>query len=281
MRNRMRLFAGLTPVIFLSSAAIADTLEEVEKKIVEKMNALTGFECHSISKQDMTSPARMKGEQDSTIKAMKKDGKWHTRIESKSKMTMDAGGQQQNMDGSMLMINDDKFTYMFSENNGQKSCMKSANAGSQFILDESMWKSMHENFNIKLLPDDSVDGRSCWVIEMSPKQTTPGMTNMITWYDKDHGFGIKSIGKDETGKTVMESITKDIKVNQTYPADAFVFNCPDGVQMMDMTQMGQTPAETTEAQPAADETKAEKTQEPAKEEPKKEEKKKLKLPKIP
>ncbi len=106
------------------------------------------------------------------------------------------------------------------------------------------------------------------------------------YFEKATGMMVKMVGKDSAGKVMMETLTTDLKVNSSISADRFVFNAPEGVQVIDMTQQ-----QDYNAQPTSQESKA--SAEPSGEKPKekpvqaeekkaeKKKEKKSKWPKLP
>jgi hypothetical protein len=97
------------------------------------------------------------------------------------------------------------------------------------------------------------------------------MARIVNYFDKKTGIGLKTVSFDEKDKAVMTSVTTDVKINADIKDDRFVFKAPEGVQVVDMSNMG----EQQEQEPApSKEDKA--TADAANEEPKPEEKKKKK-----
>lgn len=279
----MRGFTRLTVVataLVGSAWAAADTLESVEKAITDKVAKLNSYSMKNTFKQDMeTAEYSNKAEGHSTLEAQKSGEVWLFRMEGTQKMTMKMGGQETKNDGTSLMVCDGKFNWFLSENNGQKMCMKSKADKMTNIITKEYFDEMRKTHDVKLGADESVDGKSCWTIEFSAKEPTPGGPNvMIMNFDKDTGLNLKMVGKDDKGKVIMTSSTTDVKVNPSIAADRFTFKVPEGVQVQDMTQMGDSAGAGDSGAAKAEEPKKE---EPKKEEPKEEPKKEDKKPKLP
>ncbi len=278
MRGSIRMTVVMSALCWAGWAA-ADTLESVEKSITDKVGKLNSYSMKNTFKQDMeTADYSNKAEGNSTLEAQKSGETWLFRMEGTQKMTMKMGGQETKNDGTSLMVCDGKFNWFLTENNGQKMCMKSKAEKMSNIITKEYFDEMRKTHNLKLLADESVDGKSCWSIEFSAKEPTPGGPNtMIMNFDKDTGLNLKMVGKDDKGKVIMTSTTTDVKINASIPADRFAFKVPDGVQVQDMTQMGDAGA-SGDSGAKAEEKKAE---EPPKQEPKEEPKKEDRKPKLP
>ena len=268
MRFTKSWMCGALAAGLLACTAAADTLESVEKAIIEKVAQHKSYQFKSAVTQNMDMPEmKIESQTQGTFEFLKKGDKWLYRSEAKTKSTTVAQGHEQKSDNTVLMICDGEYMYTLSESDGQKSAMKSRMGAEQFTMltDKAYFDSLRKDWDLKLLPDETVDGKATWAIEATFKQakTAPAgtMITMITYFDKENGLGIKMIGKDTAGKTVMTSTTTDIKINPTLNADRFVFKAPAGVQIIDVSQQT-SPAEET-AEHAAHEQKAEESKKPA------------------
>lgn len=272
----------LVPAILAASAG-AETMDDVIKAISDKAAACKSFSCKTKTEQDIQSPdMKYVATSEMTLEAARKDGKWQYRTEGWSKSTTTMSGTETKQDTKLLMVQDGQFSWMLNDTNGQKNCMKMAASNEMSpITDTKTWEETKKMFDYKLIGDEAVDGKACWVVEATTKDksTAANMATTRTWYDKSNGVGLKSISKDDKGKVTSTSITTDVKIDPSIAADRFTFKAPDGVTVNDMTQQGQQPAEQPAAEPKKEEPKKE---EPKAEEPKKkEEKGKIKLPKLP
>jgi outer membrane lipoprotein-sorting protein len=275
MKRLVACGLGVAVVLLSSGAVLADTLETVEKTIVEKAANTQSQQARITTMQRMQTPQMSYDSQgETTYEFLKKGDKWLSRTESKTTSSSSVAGKEHKQNTTMLVIDDGEFVWTLSEMDGQKSVMKSRSEANRALLtDKAYFDNLRKDFELKLLPDETVDGRATWPIQATPRQpAAEGMIAMLlNYFDKETGVCIKTVGKDSSGKEVMTSVTKDIKVNPTLAADRFVFKVPEGVAVMDMTQ----------DQPG--QPQAQKPTEP-KDEPKKEDKPKkppVKLPKLP
>ena len=231
MRIRIRLATLVLSLLAVSSSAIAaDTLESVEKKITEQWSKLKSLSAKTTMDMNMQGMS-MKSE--GTIEYMTRDGKELFRMDMTMKQSM--GGQE--MDGSMYTIADGQFVYAVTEMMGQKMAMKQKpDAFQGAVGGKQMFEDMRKNNELKLLPDEKVDGQGTFVIEAKPKPTGPKpYSHSKMFFAKDTGIMVKMVGVGADGQEVMTMKVSDVKRDAKIDADRFVFKAPDGVQVMDMT----------------------------------------------
>ena len=285
MIRRIGLTIATAVLGFCAVPTWADTLESVQKAIIEKSAACKSYQGKTKTTQSMQTPdMKYDSQGDMTFEYMKKGDKWLCRAEGQTKATTVVQGNEQKNDSTMLMICDGEFMYTLSDSNGQKTAMKTRLPEQFAILaDKAYFDTLSKSYDLKLLADETVDGKSTWVIEATPKEAPPAGTaaTLLNYFEKEHGQSIKTLGKDSTGKVVLTSISTDVKIDPDLSAERFVFKAPAGVEVVDMTQQqtppaANEPAKTQEEPKKAEEPKnaEEPQQKPAKE-------KKLPRPKLP
>lgn len=248
------LACACVPAVFA-----ADTIESVQKAIIEKSEKITSIQFKSVSTSDMNTPQySAKTESESTVEAAKKGDAWLLHAEAKTKSSQKVGDQEMKNDANTLMICDGKFNYILNESQGQKQAMKMAiSENMSMISNKHFFDTLAKDYDLKLLPDEQAEGKDTWTIEAAPKKAPmEGMAAKMKFhFDKDNGMTIKVVGLDAAGKTVTSTINKDIKLNASIPDDHFVFKAPEGVTVMDMTAMQQQaaqPAEEPKSKPEGD-----------------------------
>lgn len=107
-----------------------------------------------------------------------------------------------------------------------------------------MFQQLHDTFDIKLLPEELLDGMKVYVLQLTPKPGAPA-NNAIPGMDKDFG-GIKAYFTKDTMAQVRFAVTdkagaslatfamKDIKLNAELKEDRFKYTPPTGAQVMDL-----------------------------------------------
>ena len=282
------LVAGL---VFSGAAMAADKLEDVEKKILAQAEKNKTLTAKMATTSDIEATGmRMKSKSEGTYETARRGDKTLFRMESKSSGTTKIGDQPETKtETKTLMIADGEFYYTLSETAGQKMAMKmKLDPSKSNATSKEGFEQMHKDYNLKLLPDEKIDGKEVYVIEATPKKAKPDTTEMSKfYYAKETGVLMKSVmeSKGEQSKSTIISLMSDIKPNTDIKPERFVFKAPEGVMVMDMTKIDTAPAvETAPAEQPAAKDQEEKKAEPEaapKEEKKEEEKKpKIGLPKI-
>jgi outer membrane lipoprotein-sorting protein len=254
MFARIRTFAPAMFVGCLATVALGATLESVEKEIAEKSLAHKSMQFKMTMLQDITTEEmKMKSTSDSTMEYMQKGNTWNFRMESKTVGTQQVKGQPEQKDESrVLSICDGQFVYTLTESKDQKTAMKTKIDPKQNTMDaKALFDVLHEDNNIKLLPDETVDGKAVYVIEATPKKAEENSlySKSLYYYQKDTGISVKYAAYDKAGKPVMTWTATDIRLDVDIPADRFVFKAPEGVQVMDMTQTQQESTASTSTPP--------------------------------
>jgi outer membrane lipoprotein-sorting protein len=281
MKRQVACMVGAAVALFSTSAVLGETLDAVAKAITEKAESHKSQQARVITTQKMQTPQmKLDSQSDTTYECLKKGDKWLYRSESKTKSDSVVAGQENKQEGTSLVIYDGEYVWTLSEMNGQKMAVKNRPAADfSQMPNKAFFDSLEKSYELKVLPDETVDGKATWVIQATPREAPPeGLPAvLIMYFDKDTGISLKTLGKDSSGKEVLTVVTKDVKTDAPLAADRFVFKVPEGVQLMDMTQNepGQPQAEPSAAQPE----EPKQPEQPKKEEPKK--KKGLKLPKLP
>ena len=178
----------------------------------------------------------VKTDSTSTMKYMKRDGKMLSRTETKSSMMYKMGEMEQKTDSQSLIVVDGEHMWSLTDTQGQKNATKTKVSEAQQQTDPTVgW----EHFNVKLLPEEKVDGKACWAIEMTPKQGEAHAMNnrTVSYYDKETGLPLKTIGFDDKGKEVTTITISDIKINEKIDPKLFKFEAPAGVEVHDATSM--------------------------------------------
>ena len=294
MKRLVRCWACAAPVAICTAMAAGDTLESVEKTIIQQGQKINSMSWKSTYHTDNAyGSTKMHSEGQSTYENMKKGEKVLYRMETAYTAVTETDGSKQTTKGTSLTICDGEFTYTYSDTAGTKSAMKQrAQAPVGGGVNQSYFDTMAQTYNLELLPDAKVGSSSTYVIRAVPKQSSPTMEGeQLLYFDKATGMMLKSVAKNTDGKVTMESTTTDLKIDPAISADRFVFQVPEGVTLMDLTQQAGSTEQRAEeappddsAQPSAEsETRTEEPTEEPKEEPakKKKKEKKSKFPKLP
>lgn len=238
MRSLSCRAAVAVAVLLVGASVRAATLEEIGKALAEKREA-----CSSLS-YEQTMVTEMKNAQFSmtsttsgTYESVKKGDKFLMRMESNGTTEQTVMGNTNTTKSATVTVYDGEFVYNYQEANGQKMAYKSK-PGKEQDMGKDWVASMKEHFELKVLPDEAVDGEDCYVIECNPKEKNAAGMTMTHWIAKSSGVPVKSVTKMPQGGTATMTV-KNIKINPSIGADRFVFKAPEGVTVQDMSQMGQ------------------------------------------
>ena len=231
MNTRIRLATLVCLLLVFSSGVLAaETLESVEKQIIARWSKLTSLTAKTTMVMNMQG---MSMTSEGTIECMKRGDKELLRMEMTMKQSM--GGQSK--DTAMSVIMDGEYVYNMTEMMGHKRAMKQKpDSFRGAVGGKRVFEDLKREHELKLLPDEKVDGQAVFVIKATPKGAKPKpYTNSKNFFAKDTGIMVKMIGVDAGGNEVMTMTVSDVKRNPEIDPDRFVFKAPEGVQVMDVT----------------------------------------------
>ncbi len=227
-------------LVTLASPAAADKIADIEKELIKASKALHSYSATVKTTQDMAygdgSSSKMASV--GTYEWSREDGVTMYRIDADTNSVQIFSGNEMKSVTQSTMICDGKFNYTLSNSNGQKSAMKMKANPTQSADVQYAFSTMRESYNLKVLPDETVDGHDCYVIEATAKQTENNpMVKNVNFFAKDLGLNIRAISHDANDKIVFRTDTTDIKKNLKIDASRFVFQAPPGVEVMEMPGM--------------------------------------------
>lgn len=227
-------------VVLHSSLAFAQTLEEVQKKLQELMSShkTLAYKNHIVSEMDV-SGVNMKSESDQSVEVARQGDTLLSRVESTTAVVQKSGDHENKMTSKVVSVTDGQYGYTYSEVGEMKSAVRQKLDRSKELSPFDILKGFKERektFSLKLKPEETVDGKKCYVIEMTAKDPTaqPDAAKVVLRFDKATGIGTTSTAYNKDGKIRMQTTTTDVKVNQAIPADRFKFKAPAGVTVQDM-----------------------------------------------
>lgn len=240
--TRRWMTAGLI-VALLSMTAAADTLEQMEKKIVAAADKVKSGTADIRMVMEMDNPMMtMKSTGKGTMEFMRQGAKHLSRIELKTTMVSKQGDQEQKMERAMLVVTDGDFVYSLTEQFGQKMAMKTrVDPQSQSLASQQMFTQLHEDYTLKALPDEKVGDEAVYVIEATPKQSNAQTGKSIYYYGQASGLMLKMVTMSPQGKPMHTMTVSNVKLNVDLKPERFVFKAPPGVTVQDMTSMPTTP----------------------------------------
>lgn len=240
-----RFMLATTALLAFAVTARAETLKEAQDKIHDLVSKYKSMQFKMKMTSDMNmAGATTKTDSTSEVEAAKKGDAVMSRIHTKMKSVSSMAGQEYKMDMESLSISDGKFTWTITESpQKQITKMKYDPSTSSYFNPKDGWKAMSEHYEMKLLPDETIDGKACWVIQMEPKDPTMKMaqSKSVSYYDKKTGISPKTVTYGPDGKKSGEIIMTDVKIDADISADRFAYTPPAGAKVEDMTAGGGIP----------------------------------------
>ena len=225
-------------ILLLTSAARSDDeLPAVEKKITEEWSK------HKSVTATLTAETHMDmgisvtdGKGTGTFELVRKDSKLYSRMELTSTLVRKIGDEEQKLDQHMLVIVDGEFAYTYSEFAGQKTARKTRIEPKMTGNPKEILESHRKTHDLKLLPEQEIDGHKTYVIEASPKAgVLVPQRKMVFFFRQDIGLMVRMVAHNEAGKPVTTMTYGDIKLDVDIEPGRFVFKAPEGVEVLDLS----------------------------------------------
>jgi outer membrane lipoprotein-sorting protein len=242
MKMWMRLMPAL---VLLAGAAVRgeETLEAVQKRLesaAERVQALS----YTVEGHSEFDAEGFKQQTNSRIKwDLKRKGKLDLfRTEAKTENITSQGKSESTItsafDGEVIttLTESPEAKLAFKQKPAEETSMVPRGAA---LLDQ-----LKEGYELKVLPNEKVEGRDAMVLEQTFKGPAPAGTpaRYKLWLDTESGLMLKRIGYGPKDVVISEEVAKDIKINPNLPDEHFKLKIPEGVQVFDMTQQ---PPEST------------------------------------
>lgn len=243
-RVGLLLVAGLV-CSFGAAVVWADDLATVEKQIAQAWDKHKSMSAKIALTTNMEAGGTLlEGKGEGTIEFVHKGNKLYLRQELKNTMPQPVGGGTK-MEQNMLMVIDGEYAWTLSDAMGQKMAMKTTIDPRMTGEPKGLFAELRKDHELKLLPDETLDGKKMYVIEATSKEKTAGAASKALYYfDRDSGFLVKMAVQSLDGKPTMTTSYSDIKYDVDINPDRFVFKVPEGVEVHDMTKLEPAKTET-------------------------------------
>ena len=243
----LTLLAGVL-LGFTVSAASADDLEAVEKKIItawDKHKTITARMVTTVHLQMSTMVLDGRGE--GTVEMMKKGEKLLTRMELKKTTTRSGSGQAETKSEQQVKtIIDGDFTYtvtitdVLDQEEPKQAAVKTFIEPKTSLNPKILLQYLHQNKSLKLLPEETVDGKAAFAIETTPK-TQEGaqllsVMKKIYYFQQDSGCLVKTVMYNPAGEPATVVTWTDLQFDVDLDPDRFVFRPPFKVPVLDYTR---------------------------------------------
>ncbi len=225
---------ALSLLVRVALVAPEDTLDSVEKQLTDKAHKATSVRAKVKTVTDTSNPAMsFKSTMEGTYEMVFNGKRGSMRSETTSVTTTKMGDQETKMEAKSVMVTKDGKGITLTEQDGQKMAMKLPGSPEP-VPTGSMFEEMKKSYDLKLAGEEKVIGRTCWVIEGTPK-TQDGMTgNSKYWYDQDSGFMLKMESMTADGKPMSSTTYTDVEFGVKIDDSRFSLDIPEGYQVMDL-----------------------------------------------
>lgn len=235
--RRIAFGAALALAACAGMVSAAETADSARKKISAKVKDIKSFSAKMKTVTTMDTPAyKLNQHSEGTFEYMVKGETRLSRSETDDATETNIAGNSTKTKRKLLSVMDGKFAYTLIDENGQKICnrmaVKPEPANDPFA-------SYDEAFNMKLLPDETVDGKPCWVFELTYKNKMLAQQagRQVHYYQQDSGVMVKAVGYGPDGKIASTTTISDVKLNPKLPEDHFAFKAPPGVEVQDLDKL--------------------------------------------
>ncbi len=237
MSKAMRVVAWLAVGLCGAAAVAEDDLAAVEKKIQ------TAWEHQKSMSAKLTMSTHMEmgtmvidGSGEGTVEFLRADGKVRVRTEMRMTSTQKMGDQDHKAEQTMLNIVDGDVMYTLTETMGQKSATKAKTDPKMSGDPAAVFEELHKSHQMKLLPEETVDGAKVYVISATPNEKGPaGGGRMVFYFHQEAGVVVKMQVFGEGEKPMTTVSYGDVKRDPKIDAERFKFTAPEGVQVIDQT----------------------------------------------
>lgn len=239
------------PLMWVSSARII-TAEDQAGEAAQKELAARWDEHQSVSAkvtttferhEGLTTYQKGKGERD----CMRKDGKLLVR----SKVFNSINAQREHGQWiataqRVTQVFDGELLYTLDERHEGKTFTKSRPTPGrlQYIGGRRLFDRMRLLDGVRLLPDETIDGKSVYVFEGSAGE---GRIRTHHYIDKETGILLKLVVKREDPKSRYTFALSDIELNVEFSEDHFTLAPPEDAEIQDLTKapLPRAPASVT------------------------------------
>jgi outer membrane lipoprotein-sorting protein len=224
-----------------------ESVEDVEAKIIDFVGRANTYTADlQVSGQAKQQGMTLGITGGAIIEYMKKDGKPLFRIDG----AVSATGAPVPIDATLLGVGDGTNLYLQTSAMGQQMVMKFPTPPSaEFTPDKAKtaFESLHSQFDVALLRKETLDGLDAYVFEMTPKpgsdvtaslqKAGEDFAKLKVYLTKDFTTQMRVAMLDKSNAPKFTLSVKNINLSPSLSADRFVYKAPEGVKVMDMSDL--------------------------------------------
>ncbi len=215
-----------------------EVLEKVKKQLLDMVSKHKSFSAKITMKVDFSGTAswdRVDG--NGTVEYLIQGDEILSRAEVTSDSISTIGATEIKTRDVHTMYGDGKIVYDVGETNGAKMAFKlKADPMQIAVPTKAFFDVVREQYEAKLLPDETIDGKTVWAIETKPNEPEKmPAARTVSYFRKDIPLMVKTVSYDKYNKLFQTTLLTDIKVDQKHDPERFVFKRPPDVELYDDT----------------------------------------------
>lgn len=242
MRRKITIalwFVGSVWLITNSAVVAEESIPSIEAQAIaaaEKVDAVSAkMRINTLVKMG---DADIESESNGTYEHQRHGNRIVFRIDLNNVVTSRHQGQTRKAEQTVLTISDGSACYVITTQVGRKPTVTKsiAQPGQNIVADENFFTSLKKSYDLRVLPDQNIEGKKAWVIEATPKAASDDQpAKTIHYIQKESGLRVKSTGHDKTGRRIQLTALSQINLKPDIKPDRFLVELPDDVTIVDMT----------------------------------------------
>jgi outer membrane lipoprotein-sorting protein len=238
--NLATMFLAAAPLLAPPTTTQADVdLRKIEQKLLELVPKFTSLSAAMSLKVDYSGTLSWdRSDGRGSVEYLIKGDQILSRVDMTSESIATVGTSEVKTRDVHTLYSDGKYVFDVGESNGNKIAFKmNADPMQVAVPTKALFEVWRTDYETKVLPDEKVDGKDCWVIEARPKNTekTPA-ARMISYFRKDVPLLVKTVSYDKFDRPIQWSALTDIKINPKLDPERFVFKPSPDYELHDISE---------------------------------------------
>jgi len=228
-----------TPATTQPRMTIPDDVNAAIVELITKWDTIQSVSAKLKTRGDRRGPEAQKQEGVGTRDLLKReDGRILSRADYKNGVTMKKPDGEVIATGQIVSkIYDGEYLWIDDQRHEGRTVTKSRPVQGQIqpIGGRLLFAGIRGLDEIKLLPDETIDGRT---VHVFVGKGAGGTFTTRHYVDKETGILVKSIAEDSLANMQHSMELTDIKVNIEFEEGHFTYTPPEGVEVQDLTRRG-------------------------------------------
>jgi len=133
-----------------------------------------------------------------------------------------------------LMCSDGRSVWTYSETNGQVLISRAAGSEGELTPQAFLFRYVRD-YSAEYLKQEKLGRRTCYLLQLTPKEENSFVTQMKVWIDKNDGLTRKASYTDINGNITTYELS-GIQVGKPIDDALFRFDPPEGVEVIDLRE---------------------------------------------